>query len=365
MDGADAWSVEIDDGRVGLFTRGSRTKIFGEPEVLEAIIKGSASGIEAFLEGRVRVRGNIAMALQIEGMFAVRARPKRFPRPSIVNAGGIETFFLEAGSGPPVVLLHGLGATNASMLPTLWDLSRDHHVYAPDLPGFGGSGKPIRTYDFAFFARWLEDFLDALGLDQAHLVGNSLGGRISLEAGLRIPDRVERMVLYCPSPAFIHGRQYTPLVRILRPEMALVPMLLTQGMVANFARSLFSDPGRLRSEWYESFADEFLRVFASPRGRIAFFSAARQVYLEPPHGEEGFWERLTQLTTPALFVWGDRDWLVPARFERHVAEAVPRARSVVIDDCGHVPQYEHPAETHRLTREFLDGNAKGARRRAR
>ena len=196
-------------------------------------------------------------------------------------------------------------------------------------------------------------------------MGNSLGGRIALEAGLRIPDRLDRMVLYCPSPAFIRGRQYTPFVRILRPEMALVPMLLTHGMIANIARSLFSDPGRLRPEWYDSFADEFLRVFASPRGRIAFFSAARQVYLEPPHGEEGFWERLPEMQPPALFVWGDRDWLVPASFEKHVAEAVPDARSVVIDDCGHVPQYEHPEKTHSLTREFLDGNTKPVRRRAR
>jgi pimeloyl-ACP methyl ester carboxylesterase len=360
MDADDAWSVEIQEGRVGLFGRGSRTQIFGDPEILEAIIKGTESGIEAFLDGRVRVRGNIALSLQIEGMFAARARPKRFPRPAVVRAGGIDTFFLEAGSGPPVVLLHGLGATNASMLPTLWELAKDHHVFAPDLPGFGGSGKPIRTYDFPFFARWLSDFLDAIGVDRVHLVGNSLGGRISLEAGLRLPDRVERLVLYCPSPAFLRGRQYIPFVKILRPEMALVPLLLTHGTIASIARSLFSDPERLRSEWYDSFADEFLRVFANPRGRIAFFSAARQVYLEPPRGEDGFWDRLPDLKAPALFIWGENDWLVPASFERHVAEALPGAESVVLEDCGHVPQYEFPKQTNALTRAFLDGARKRA-----
>jgi pimeloyl-ACP methyl ester carboxylesterase len=354
MESDDAWSVEIKEGRLGLFGRGSQTQIFGDPQTLEAIIKGDASGIEAFLEGRVRVRGNIALSLQIEGMFAARARPKRFPRPAIINAGGIDTFFLEAGTGPPVVLLHGLGATNASMLPTLWDLARDHRVFAPDLPGFGGSDKPIRSYDFPFFAQWLSDFLDALGLKRAHLVGNSLGGRISLEAGLRLPDRIDRMVLYCPSQAFIRGRQYIPFVRVLRPEMALVPMLLTRGTIVGIARSLLADPERLAPEWFDSFADEFLRVFASPRGRIAFFSAARQVYLEPPHGEDGFWDRLPTLKPPTLFVWGEHDWLVPPQFARHVAEALPKAKSVVIDDCGHVPQYEHPKQTHDLTRAFLD-----------
>jgi pimeloyl-ACP methyl ester carboxylesterase len=356
MDGRDQWSVEIQQGRVGLFGAQARTAIYGEPDLLEAIIKGSASGVEAFLEGKVRVRGNIALSLQIEGLFATRARPKRFPRPEMVRAGAVDTFYLEAGSGPPVVLLHGLGATNASMLPPRWDLARDHRVLAPDLPGFGGSSKPIRSYDFPFFAEWLRDFLDAVGIDKAVLVGNSLGGRVALEAGLSLPDRVDRMVLLCPSPAFLRGRQAVPLVRLLRPELALVPMLLTHGAVIEIARSMFSKPDRLRAEWFDSFADEFLRVFASPRGRVAFFSAAREVYLEEPSGKNGFWDRLPALKRPALFVWGDKDWLVPARFAHHIGEALPKCESVVLEDCGHVPQYELPIKTNQLIRDFLGRN---------
>jgi pimeloyl-ACP methyl ester carboxylesterase len=358
MDGPDHWRVEIQQGRVGLFGARARTAIYGEPDLLEAIIKGSASGVEAFLEGKLRVRGNIALSLQIEGLFATRARPKRFPRPEMVRAGDVDTFFLEAGSGPPVVLLHGLGATNASMLPPLWDLARDHRVLAPDLPGFGGSGKPIRSYDFPFFAKWLRDFLDAVGIQKAVLIGNSLGGRVALEAGLSLPDRVDRMVLLCPSPAFLRGRQAVPLVKLLRPELALVPMLVTHRAVVEVARSMFSKPDRLRSEWYDSFADEFLRVFASPRGRVAFFSAARQVYLEKPSGEDGFWDRLPALKRPALFVWGEKDRLVPARFAHHIGQALPNCESVVLKDCGHVPQYELPAKTNRLIRDFLGSNRK-------
>src|SRR6202171_4330837 len=303
MDGPGRWNVEIEQGRLGIFGARSKTTIYGEPDLLEAVIKGSASGVEAFLDGRLRVRGNIALSLQIEGLFATRARPRRFPRAEMVRAGGIDTFYLDAGSGPPVILLHGLGATNASMLPTLWDLARDHRVLAPDLPGFGGSEKPIRSYDFPFFADWLREFMDGVGLDKADLVGNSLGGRIALEAGLSVPDRVNRMVLLCPSPAFLRGRQYVPIVKLLRPELAVVPMLLTHGAVVEGARSMFAKPGRLRPEWYDAFADEFLRVFSSPRGRVALFSAARQVYLEEPDGSQGFWHRLPTLKRPALFVW--------------------------------------------------------------
>jgi pimeloyl-ACP methyl ester carboxylesterase len=77
--------------------------------------------------------------------------------------------------------------------------------------------------------------------------------------------------------------------------------------------------------------------------------------MEEAFGDNGFWDRLPHLRTPALFVWGDRDRLVPASFERHVLAAVPYAESVCMKDSGHVPQFEHPEETARLTRQFLDG----------
>jgi len=90
-----------------------------------------------------------------------------------------------------------------------------------------------------------------------------------------------------------------------------------------------------------------------PRGRIAFFSAMRQIYLEEAFGADGFWERLPGLRPPALFVWGDSDRLVPHGFERHVVQALPQCHSVVLRECGHVPQFDQPEETHRLVRSFL------------
>ena len=286
-------------------------------------------------------------------MLRSHERHLRWPTFRRTVAAGLRTEYLEAGEGPPVVLLHGLGATNASMLPTMWDLARDHRVISPDLPGFGESQKPVRSYNAAFYARWLHDLLQRLGVERAHIVGNSMGGRVAIEAGLRFPERVDRLVLLAPAPAFIRGREFVRIVRVLRPEMALVPLPLRHRAVVQGIRRMFSRPSRLPDTWYEAAADEFIRVFRTARGRIAFFSAARQIYLEEPHGETGFWDRLPALDRPALFVWGARDRLVPARFAPHVERALPKATSVVFDDCGHVPQYEFPERTNAAIREFL------------
>ena len=100
--------------------------------------------------------------------------------------------------------------------------------------------------------------------------------------------------------------------------------------------------------------DEFLRSYLTPRGRVAFYAAARQIYLEEPHGAKGFWTRLADLAPPALFVWGEHDGLVPIAFAAHVRQTLPAARHLVLD-CGHVPQIERAAETHAAMAAFLRG----------
>ncbi|MGH2723720.1 MAG: alpha/beta fold hydrolase [Actinomycetota bacterium] len=350
-------SLRFDRGTVSLATELAEapdTTIDTDVATITEVMEGTRSGVDAFLGGRLRVRGNLALSLRLDSLFDGRRRPDHFPRAGSALVWGVPTFYLEAGRGPPVVLLHGLGATNASVLPILVELARDHRVLAPDLPGFGESGKPLRSYHAAFFARWLRGFLDVVGIDRTHLVGNSMGGRVAIETGLRAPERVDRMVLLTPSPAFIRHREFVRVVRVLRPELALLPVPLSHRQVVWSIKRMFSRPARLPGPWYEAAADEFLRVFGTPRGRIAFFSAARQIYLEEPYGDGGFWDRLPGLRRPALFVWGQHDRLVPAAFARHVERALPGAASVVLRDCGHVPQYELPEETHRLVRGFLE-----------
>lgn len=351
----EGWTFHADHGDL-MLSHGvddtANARIMTDAKTMVEILRGQRSGIEAFVSGDLRVRGDLALSLRMSGTLPGAGAPARFPRGREAAAGG-GTFYLEAGEGPVVLALHGLGATNASMLTTLWDLAQDHRVIAPDLPGFGDSAKPLRSYDAPFYGRWVLELMDELGIDRAHVVGNSLGGRVAIEAALQDPDRVDRLGLLTPSPAFIRRREFVRLARLARPELALVPLPMSHRRVVSSIKALFARPHRLPDQWYEAAADEFLRVFSSPRGRIAFFSAARQIYLEEPYGDKGFWDRLRALSRPALFVWGARDWLVPPGFARHAERAVPDATSVVLPDCGHVPQFELPERTHGILREFF------------
>ena len=355
------WTIDIAGGR-GRARRGAHPRptlrVTAPAAVLAEVVQARTSGVNAFLSGDLTVRGDLALALQLDGLFAGdTARDVTHPRAFMIDAMGIRTSYLEAGpqDAPPVLLLHGLGATNASLLPVLADLAVDHRVLAPDLPGFGASAAPASPYNPAWFAAWVEAFQAATHSKGAVVVGNSLGGRISLEAGLTHPRSVRALVLLTPSPAFVRLRQWVPLVRVATPELARLPLpSLTHRMVVEGIRAMFSQPDRLPRAWYDAAADEARRVLRKPAHRVAFFSAARQIYLEDAYGKHGFWQRLPGLGPPALFVWGDRDRLVPSSFARHVAAALPDAGQVVLEDCGHVPQFEHPAETMAMIRGFLE-----------
>ena len=138
-----SWTIRLDRGRVRLIRgRDSRPRatITADPATLAAVLDGRLSGVGAYLDHGLTVRGDLAFALQIDGAFDVGERPASHPVIKVTTrALGVRSAYLEAGppDAPPVLLLHGLGGTNASMLPLLPDLARDHRVIAPDFPGFG------------------------------------------------------------------------------------------------------------------------------------------------------------------------------------------------------------------------------------
>jgi pimeloyl-ACP methyl ester carboxylesterase len=329
---------------------------------------GKLSGIEAFSQRRLYARGNLDLAVAFEGLFRLPNGREPLLRVHDVKVGRTRISTMTMGSGPDILLLHGLGATKSSFFDTAAALSRGYRVHVPDLPGFGSSSKPATApYNAAYFAEAVLGLMDELGLDRAHLVGNSLGGRVALEVGLRAPERVNGLGLLCPAVAFVR-RGYQPLVRLLRPELGVLPHRFGRRTIANQFLSLFADPGAIDPSVADIVVDEFQRIYGSPGARLAFLSAARNVYLDRPFGRDGFYPRLAGLERPALFVWASHDRLIPSAFSQHVAEWLPAAEQIVLDACGHAPQVERPEQVNGLLRRFfarVDAlEAPGAVRRA-
>ena len=353
VEGVGDWDARL--SRDGMRLIGARDS--SEPEATitadAATWRGVADdvrgGMRAFHSGRLRMRGSLHLGVGFLAATAGSDEPGRLTFERLSTRGG-RISIVSAGTGRHTLLcLHGLGGTKASFLPTVAALADGYRVVAMDLPGFGESDKPIGApYDSAWFARAVFDTLDELAVERATLVGNSMGGRIAIEAGMTEPKRVRGLVLLSPALAWLRDRRWAPFVRLLRPELGLVqvtPRPLVEGALR---RILPVAP----DGWAAAGVDEFLRSYLTPRGRAAFYASARSIYLDEPHGNDGFWTRLAELAPSSLFVWGRHDTLVPIGFRRHVEAALPRARHVELD-CGHVPQLERPRETHAAIRAFL------------
>ncbi len=348
--GEDAHDVVLEGGTARLErTRGTPDAVLSaDAGTWSEIAENLRGGMEAFRKGRLKIRRDLHLGV---GFLAATAPAQGDGRLRLrkveTTSGNLST--IEAGTGDPVLLLHGLGATKASFLPTIDALAPTYRTIGVDLPGFGDSDKPLfAAYDAAFFAEAMTALLDALELESAHVVGNSMGGRVALEIGLAHPDRVKRLVLLAPSMAWLKPRPWAPYLRLIPTQLGVLqptPRALVERIVKQFV------PGS-ETEWTAAGIDEFMRSYLTPLGRAAFYAAARNIYLEEPRGPDGLWTRLGSLQPEALFVWGRKDNIVPIGFARHVSEELPSAAHLELD-CGHVPQLERPRQTHEAMARFL------------
>ncbi|HEX2239640.1 MAG TPA: alpha/beta fold hydrolase [Actinomycetota bacterium] len=325
---------------------------------------GRLSGIEAFRDRRLTVRGSVDAALNFEPCFdRPNAGGMRYWIDR-VRAGGIEFCALSAGdrAAPPLILLHGLGATKTSWLTVVPALSGRYRVSALDLPGFGASSKPWGRYSARWFAEHVFRFMDEMGYEKARIAGNSMGGRVAMEMAMLDPDRIEAIACLAPAAAF-SKRPMLLLARISRAELGMLLSRLPRKTLRDGLTQLFAEPSRIDDGWYDAAIDDFLNIWRSPRARLAFFTAARNIYLEEPFGDQGFWARLCEMTPPALYIYGRQDVLITPRFGPRVQHILPRAKVLMWDDCGHVPQLEWPDRTAQVLLEFFGAQDQRRRRR--
>ena len=350
----ETYAVVIEDGTARLTTdRGGADAILtADAHTWNEIADDVRGGMTAFRKGRLKIRRDLHLGVGFLAATSQATGPGRLRVRSVETAiGSLST--VEAGSGDPVIMLHGLGATKASFLPTLGALAPSHRAIAVDLPGFGDSDKPLwAAYDPRFFANAVVALLDALELDRAHIVGNSMGGRIALELGLDHSDRVGRLVLLAPSMPWLKARPWAPYLRFVPTQLGVfqpAPRAVVERIVKQFV------PGS-DTEWTAAGIDEFMRSYLTPLGRAAFYAAARNIYLEEPRGSRGLWTRLPELNQRRCSSGAARTRSCRSGSSATSARRCPR-RSTSSSTAATSPSSSAPA---RLTRRWRSSSRPGA-----
>nr|WP_274388332.1 alpha/beta fold hydrolase [Salsipaludibacter albus] len=330
------------------------------------IVSGRSDAVGAFQAGRLEVRGDLSLAVLLGTMFVPGHETRRHVQRVRTRVLDLEVESLVVGSGEPVVLIHGLGASKVTFVPSIDDLALDHHVHALDLPGYGNSDAPLPTgdrYSLRWYADVVVDYLRANDLDDVHLVGNSMGGRIAAEVALRRPDLVASLTGLCAAVPLESVRYARPLLRRLPLHwVAASPVWLPADALQEGIRSLFFEASRLPAANLSAAVDEARLQIERRDYRLALAAGARGVALDRTRGRRGLWRRLEQLSVPSLWIFGGADPLVESGAAARAQQALPSSATVELwHDCGHVPQFELPDRTHDRIRRFL---AEVAERRA-
>ncbi len=278
-----------------------------------------------------------------EGAFRVR----------YVTVHGYRRAYVEAGSGPVLLLIHGIGDSSDSWRPVLEQLAEHHTVVAPDLLGHGRSEKPRADYTVAGYANGMRDLLSVLEIDRATVLGHSLGGGVAAQFAYQFPERCERLVLVGSGGV---GRSVSPLLRVaaipgaeaIMPLLGIPPVKFVSRVGANLLRILDTALGRD--------AEEMLAVFDA----LPNTEARRAILRTLRSGVDWQGQVITMLDraylaegVPTLIIWGRRDAIIPLGHARLAHLAFPGSELEIFDEAGHFPHHSDPARFVRVVREFV------------
>jgi pimeloyl-ACP methyl ester carboxylesterase len=284
-------------------------------------------------------------------------------RTHTVRVAGTRTRILEAGQGDPVILLHGFADSIDTWRYAVPALAQRHHVIAADLPGFGRSQPVSHRPLLDWYAHWAEELIATVApRGRATLVGNSLGGAIALDTALRTPLRVSRLVLVSPAglgqgvPIWwrLVTAQLPLLPPLASPAAAALPRAVLSRVVGDvYSTLVFHRPRQVDANCARGFASYYRN--AGDVGRL--FDLGHAVVRELSTGR--LIREAASLRVPSLLVWGRQDRLVPAAHGTALQRVVPAAQLYVVDECGHCPQLERPAEFTEAVERFLRGRTAG------
>ena len=266
---------------------------------------------------------------------------------------GRRVIYRIAGSGPPVVLIHGMLNSSSHWRSVALDLAGEHTVIAPDLIGHGDSAAPRGDYSLGAHAASIRDLLAAVGIDRATLVGHSLGGGVAMQFFDQFPQRVERLALVSSGGL---GHEVSPMLRTAAlPGMST---LLSMTIHARLLGALQDTGGRLRRRGYDwgvhlQATTRALRPLQNAGAREAFLQTLRAVI--DVHGQRvSATDRLYLLESiPTMIVWGERDHTIPAGHGRRAHKAIPGSRFRTLANAAHFPHLDDPDGLSEVLRSFI------------
>jgi len=261
--------------------------------------------------------------------------------------------YLQAGTGPVVVLIHGITSSADTWAAAMAAAPDGRTLIAPDLMGHGGSAKPRGDYSLGAFASGIRDLLAALGHDRVTVVGHSLGGGIAMQFAYQFPERTERLVLVSSGGL---GREVSLLLRAAAlpgSELALrflAPRWLGRaaGGVGWAGSRIGLKPGRDVGEMFQGFLS-----LSDRETRAAFVQSLRAVVDTGGQRVNGHDRLYLAAGLPTLLVWGERDPVIPVDHAHGAHAAMPGSRLELFPDAGHFPHMEEPERFAAVLEAFL------------
>jgi pimeloyl-ACP methyl ester carboxylesterase len=279
----------------------------------------------------------------------------------VIDVDGVETHVVDAGSGPPVLLLHGFADTCDGWRRVVPRLLVHHRVVAIDIPPFGRSQMPElrdgRTL-IDFYGEYFPRLFEELEIERATVIGHSLGGAIALSIALEQPQIVERLCLIAPAGLgnkapwwwqALAGRpvNWMALLKLPNPIAAQAIRTAMRGFLEE--RLMFDNRGM------DDAIENFLSLYGGRRELERLLSAGRALI---PGYKGDLLQRSRRLACPVTVIWGRHDRLAAVEHAASFAAAVPQASVHLLERCGHYPQIELPAQVNEIIEEALGDDRK-------
>ncbi len=270
-----------------------------------------------------------------------------------VTIHGHRRAFVKVGTGPALLLLHGLGCNHTTWEPVIDLLARRYTVIAPDLLGHGQSDKPRADYSLGGFANGMRDLLTVLGIEQATVVGHSFGGGVAMQFAYQYPERTERLVLVASGGL---GPEVTPAIRaVTTPGFHQVMGVLTLPGIRHVGKKGMQLMTALPSRHARDLGEmaEIYDSFKDPAARHAIRHVVRGVV--DWKGQVVTMADRAYLTEemPMAVVWGRDDTVIPVQHAGRAGELAPRSRVEIIPNAGHFPHKDHPERFAKLLHDFI------------